>query len=158
MCSSRETTEDYGEIVRRTLREPHEIPFETWERLLCFHKIVESFISSFASSRLVALENAVQLQTQSPSPHHSPERHPDLSQIEYARLARAFYHLELFGNLFYEVDTNDARLGRGLVFDDEITAQQRMRTRIRRNPESGEGVEGRRLFWGSKCKEHTKIV
>ena len=41
-----------------------------------------------------------------------------------------------------------ARLGRGLVFDDEIAAQQRMR--IRRNQGSGEGVRGSRLFWGSE--------
>lgn len=94
---------------QKTPRKPHKISFETWERLLCFHEIVESFVSNFASSRLVALENSIHSQTQSPPPHESPERHLELSQIEYARLARAFYHLDLYGNLFYDVNTYGLR-------------------------------------------------
>lgn len=98
---------------RRRLRKPQMITqkktFETWQRLLCFHQIVESFISDFASSRLVALENSIHSQTQSPPPHESPESHLELSQIEYARLARAFYHLDLYGHLFFDVNTYGLR-------------------------------------------------
>ena len=109
---------------QRMLREPHDIPFKTWERVICLHEIVGSFISNFSSSRLVALENSIQLQTQSLSPYKPPERHPDLSQIEYARLARAIYHLDLFGNLPYNVDkkrlssyeVHNAILGRSVTF------------------------------------------
>ncbi len=90
---------------QKNIREPHKIPFETWERLLHFHEIVESFISNFTSSRLVALEN-IYPETQSSLPNESPDRQLSLSQLEYTRLARAFYNLELYGNLFHDLDTS----------------------------------------------------
>lgn len=98
--------------TKMTFRGPGEIPFKTWKRLISFHHIVNSFISSFASSRLVALENSIQLQISlSPLPSlqgSDPEKAMlDLSQIEYARLARAFYHLDLFSNLFYDIDSRN---------------------------------------------------
>lgn len=120
---------------QRTLKEPHEIPLRTWERLLCFHEIVESFISGFTNSRLVALENSIHLQNQTSLPRKSPGRikqkkenksssiHLSLSQLEYARLARAFYNLELYSSLFYDLDPIiswpvffDASLERAMIF------------------------------------------
>lgn len=47
------------------IREPHDIPPETWEKLVHFHEIVEYFISGFISSRLVALENSIYPKTRS---------------------------------------------------------------------------------------------
>ena len=90
---------------KRTLKQPHEIPLETWETLLRFHRIVDSLIFNFTSSRLVALENAIILpQSQTSSSDESPGRHLNLSQLEYARLARAFYHLELYTYGIYPSD------------------------------------------------------
>ena len=82
-----------------TLREPHEIPLETWKSLLRFHQIVDSLISSFTSSRLVALENSMDPHKQTVLPHEPPDRNLNLSQLEYGRLARAFYHLELYSHI-----------------------------------------------------------
>lgn len=64
---------------QKNIREPHGIPFKTWERLLRFHEIVESFISNFSSSRLVALENCIYPETQSSLPNESPDRQLHLS-------------------------------------------------------------------------------
>lgn len=98
-----------------TYRGPDDIPFRTWERLISFHRIVDSFISNFASSLLVGLENSIRLQASSQSPLPSlQESDPEkgnldlnLSQIEYARLARAFYRLDLYANLFYDIDNRN---------------------------------------------------
>lgn len=92
---------------QRSIREPHDVPFEIWEKLLQFHEIVESLISGFISSRLVALENSLYPETQSTLPSQKcPDTHLTLSQVEYTRLARAFYHLDLYGNLFHDLDTS----------------------------------------------------
>lgn len=112
LASQEQQQQQQQKTTTMTFRGPEEIPFKTWERLISFHRIVESFISDFASSRLVALENSIQLQTsQSPLPslqESDPEKVMlDLSQIEYARLARAFYRLDLFANLFYDIDTRN---------------------------------------------------
>lgn len=69
-----------------TRREPLQIPLETWESLIRFHRIVDSLVSNFASGRLVALENSMD----------PPAKNLSLSQLEYSRLARAFYHLEIY--------------------------------------------------------------
>lgn len=96
--------------TRMTLRGPDDIPFKTWERLISFHCIVDSFISDFASSRLVALESSIQFQQPSQPPLPSlqvldiEKGRLGLSQIEYARLPRAFYRLDLFANIFYDID------------------------------------------------------
>ena len=82
----------------RTLIEPYEIPLETWKPLFRFHQIIDRLISNFTSSRLVAIENSLHPQTQTFLPHDPPSRQLSLSQLEYARLARAFYHLELFAD------------------------------------------------------------
>ena len=96
-----------------TFKGPDDIPFKTWERLISFHRIVDSFITDFACSRLAALENSFELQScQSPLASPPKEFDPedamlDLSQVEYGRLARAFYRLDLFANLFYDIDTRN---------------------------------------------------
>lgn len=87
---------------QRMPKGPHEISFKTWERLIRFHEIVEYFILGFTSSRLIALDNSVYPRTQSSLSHISPSGQLNLSQVEYARLARAFYNLEMYGNLFHE--------------------------------------------------------
>lgn len=89
---------------KRTPKGPLEISFETWERLVQFHEVVECFIFSFTSNRLTALENSLCPRTQSSLLHNSQGRKLNLSQVEYVRLARAFYNLELYGNLFHDLD------------------------------------------------------
>lgn len=93
---------------QKTVKGPHEIPYETWKRLLCFHEIVESFISAYTSSRLVLLENFLHPQTHQTSLSLESSSSPEfiLSQLEYARLARAFYNLDLYGNLFNDLVTS----------------------------------------------------
>ena len=91
-----EQREDRESTSQRTLKEPREIPLETWESLLRFHQIVDSLISNFTSSRLVALENSMHPQKKTFLGRESPDRNLNLSQLEYGRLARAFYHLELY--------------------------------------------------------------
>ena len=88
-----------GSTSQRTLKDPREIPLATWESLLRFHQIVDSLISNFTSSRLVALENSMHPHKQTVLPRESPGRNLNLSQLEYGRLARAFYHLELYSYL-----------------------------------------------------------
>lgn len=96
-------------VFQSILTGPHEISLETWERLVRFHEVVECFISSFTSNRLAALENSLSSRTQSSLSHNSPSRQLNLSQVEYVRLARAFYNLELYGNLFHDLDTSTPR-------------------------------------------------
>ena len=96
--------------TQKKIREPHEISFETWERLIHFHEIVESFISNFTSNRLLVLENSIDPKTQSTLLNESPDRKYSLSQLEYTRLARAFYNLELYGHLFHDLDTSKLTL------------------------------------------------
>ena len=110
-------------LPQKRLTEPHEIPLKTWEKLLLFHKIVESLISGFTNSRLVALENSIYSQSPPSSPPpESPGRNLSLSQLEHARLARAFYNLDLYSNLFYDLDNVrwrvyfDAGLKRAVIF------------------------------------------
>ena len=91
-------------IIRK---EPTEVSSKTWKRLLRFHAIVENFISKFSSSRLVSLENSFHLQNKSSLPHESSAKRLSLSQLEYARLARAFYNLNRYGNPSYEDDGDD---------------------------------------------------
>ena len=110
----RDRTEPF--LSQKTLKEPYEIPLSTWERLLCFHQIVDFLISGFTDSRLVAIENSIHPQSQKSLPRKSPRRkkqekksislsiHLSLSQLEYSRLARAFYNFELYSNLFYDLD------------------------------------------------------
>lgn len=95
-----EQREDIEHISLSTLiGEPREIPLKTWESLLRFHHIVDSLISNFASSCLVALENAMDPQTQTLSPPEAAGENVNLSQLEYCRLAQAFYHLEIFSHI-----------------------------------------------------------
>ena len=92
-------------IQRALIKGPLEIPLERWETLVRFHQIVDALISNFTSSRLVAVENALSYsqRTSSSLAHKSPPaRHLHLSQLEYARLARAFYLLELYGTFIYK--------------------------------------------------------
>ncbi len=98
---------------QRIPKEPHEISFRTWERLLRFHEIVDCFIIGFTNSRLVALENSILMQSQLSLPRKSCEKQKikntcpsihSLSQLEYSRLARAFYNLEVYSNLFYDLE------------------------------------------------------
>lgn len=79
----RENRKSTSHIMRRG---PLQIPLKTWESLIRFHQIIDSLISKFASSRLVALENSMD----------PPAKNLHLSQLEYSRLARAFYHLEIY--------------------------------------------------------------
>ena len=81
---------------QKTLKGPREIPLETWKSLLRFHRIVDSLIANFTSSRLVALENSLHPHKQTGLSRELPGRNLNLSQLEYGRLARAFYHLELY--------------------------------------------------------------
>ena len=98
-------------LIQRTLiKGPLEIPLERWETLVRFHQIVDALISAFTSSRLVAVENALSYSETktSSAAHKSPDDrghqhlHLSLSQLEYSRLARAFYHLELYGSYIYK--------------------------------------------------------
>lgn len=111
-------------MTSMTFGGPDDIPFRTWQRLISFHRIVDSFILGFASSRLVALENSIQLQSaQSPLPSlQESDDHPEqkgklyISQVEYARLGRAFYRLDLFAGVAYDIDT------RNMNFNETYTA------------------------------------
>lgn len=103
----REDREPTSSLISTLIKEPREIPLETWESLLRFHQIVDSLISNFASSRLVALEKTMM------DPHHNTHtqtlnspceaaaggENVNLSKLEYCRLARAFYHLELYSHI-----------------------------------------------------------
>lgn len=88
---------------QRRHKEPHEIPINIWNKLLRFHDIVDTFISGFTNSRLVALENAVDLQSQTALPSKPLNARLSLSQLEYSRLARAFYNMDLYSTLFYDL-------------------------------------------------------
>lgn len=68
----RDRTEPF--LSQKTLKEPHEISLSTWGRLICFHEIVDFFISGFTNSRLVALENSIHPQSQTSLPSKSPRR------------------------------------------------------------------------------------
>ncbi len=68
----RDRTEPF--LSQKTLKEPHEIPLSIWGRLLCFHEIVDFFISGFTNSRLVALEDSIHPQSQTSLPSKSPRR------------------------------------------------------------------------------------
>ena len=125
----RDRTEPF--LSQKTLKEPYEIPLNTWERPLCFHQIVDFLISGFTDSRLVAIENSIHPQSQTSLPRKSPRRkkqekknisssiYLSLSQLEYSRLARAFYNLELYSYLFYNLDR------RGTGFFDESLKRAR---------------------------------
>ena len=91
-----EQREDRESTSQKTLKDPREISLETWKSLLRFHQIVDSLISNFTSSRLVTLEDSMHLHKQTVSSRELPARNLNLSQLEYGRLARAFYHLELY--------------------------------------------------------------
>ncbi|KAK2757994.1 hypothetical protein FQN54_004400 [Arachnomyces sp. PD_36] len=82
------------------------LPLETSIRLLRFHEIVEYFISEFAIDRF-ALINAKLIS----SKKSDADMPVVLSSVEHFRLARAFYHIELFGQLFFtasETSENNA--------------------------------------------------
>lgn len=99
--SRRDRTEPFSS--QRRLKEPHEVPLKILNRLLRFHDIVDSFISGFTNNRLVALEKSISPQSQTALPCKSPSVQLSLSQLEYSRLAEAFYNMELYSNLFYDL-------------------------------------------------------
>ncbi len=109
----------------RTAIEPHEIPLETWETLLRFHQIVDRLILGFTGSRLVVLENSIHPQTQ--LPHEPPGRQLNLSQLEYARLTRAFYHLELYAYLFYDHNARNVQTILSIKFERARTFLESLR-------------------------------
>lgn len=78
---------------QRTPKEPQEILLGTWKRLHAFHEIVDFFILAFTKARLAVLEDTF----------HPQSRDLSLSDFEYARLARAFYNLDLYSHLFYDL-------------------------------------------------------
>ncbi|ERF70789.1 hypothetical protein EPUS_08347 [Endocarpon pusillum Z07020] len=96
-----------------TMRKSYEIPLETSRMLLQFHENVEFFISDFVVSRLPIIENYLYPETSHLSTKASwygaasPKIGRALSQTEYSRLARAFYHLELYGSLFSRLDAEE---------------------------------------------------
>lgn len=102
--SRRDRTEPFSS-QRGRHKEPPEIPLQIWNKLLRFHDIVDTFISGFTNSRLFALENPVHLQSQTALPCESPNVHLSLTQLEYSRLARGFYNMELYSTLFYDLAT-----------------------------------------------------
>ena len=109
--------EDLREILdnalQTTLRKSYEIPLETSKMLLRFHENIEFFISDFPISRLPIIENYLyperphMLTKASQDEGTSPKLVRALSKTEYSRLARAFYHLELFSSLFFRLYEDD---------------------------------------------------
>lgn len=81
---------------------------ESSKALLQFHDIVEYFISDFTTTCLAIIESYLQSGNSQPSLHDSASVATEakialvLSETEHSRLARAFYHMELYGDLFYE--------------------------------------------------------
>lgn len=61
---------------QRMLRQPHEIPFKTWDRVICFLRLWSLLSRALLVARLVALENSIRLQPQSPSPPEYPRETP----------------------------------------------------------------------------------
>ncbi|RFU33643.1 hypothetical protein B7463_g2654, partial [Scytalidium lignicola] len=77
---------------------------ETSKTLLKTHTVVEHFVNTFVIDRLNRLSKYV--------PHITPllaesKALLGISGIEHHRLSRAFYHLELYGILFYDPENAD---------------------------------------------------
>jgi hypothetical protein len=81
---------------------PTELSLDVSKGLLQFHNDVEFFISDFAKDRLAILENYKH--PEGPQASTRQETFPRLSDTEHARIARAFYLLELYGHLFYDTE------------------------------------------------------
>ena len=115
---------------RETLREQYELPLETSKALLRFHEIVDYFISDFTTKRLVIIKKYVNPENLHASRHDTlsaaaeTETDSALSQIEYSRLARAIYHLELYGSLF---NTSGSRRDDITVIEQSSLFLQRLR-------------------------------
>lgn len=86
--------------------EPDELPLMTSKELLRFHNTTEYFIADFASGRLATIHNRLpseipRLPSEIPYlPHEISRPTLSLSRVEYSRIARAFYIIDLYGNLF----------------------------------------------------------
>lgn len=87
-------------------RRAHQFPMEVSRSLLQFDDITEYFISDFTRDRLTVIRNYLQGVASEVSPLKTTAVKTLYSDIyiaksEHARLARAFYLMELFGHLFY---------------------------------------------------------
>ncbi|KAI9740239.1 MAG: hypothetical protein M1834_004817 [Cirrosporium novae-zelandiae] len=85
---------------------PYKFSLEILKALVQFHEIVEYLISDFAITRLANIENDIRLKTcRSSSKYSSGAADAKsafvLSQTEHSRLVRAFYRMELYGQIFY---------------------------------------------------------
>lgn len=79
-----------------------DLSVDTSKTLLHFHDVVEFFISDFTTTRLAIINDYIHPERrQSPNIVIEPNASYDLSAVERSRLARAFYYLELYGQLFY---------------------------------------------------------
>lgn len=82
-------------------------PLETSTALLQFHETVEYFVSDFANNRLTLIQQNLLSKTvssgnewRSSEKASDPKPAAELSRTEHFRLVRAFYYLELYGQLF----------------------------------------------------------
>jgi len=91
---------------QESLRKSYGFSLKTSKALHQFHSIVEFFMSDFTRTRIAIIENYLHSGNTHLLPHEpvsivrDSERAFVLSHTEYIRLARAFYHLELYGDLF----------------------------------------------------------
>lgn len=83
------------------------LPLETSIALLQFHEIVEYFVSDFTNSQLTLIQQNLLSKAISSENERcylekesDPKPSPELSRTEHFRLVRAFYYLELYGQLF----------------------------------------------------------
>ncbi|KAL2219440.1 hypothetical protein M432DRAFT_353647 [Thermoascus aurantiacus ATCC 26904] len=89
---------------QKTPSQPRKLSLEISKELLRFHNnVVEFFISDFARNRLAVVDNYLhsRIPSESLTTSACETCAPILSHTEHFRLARAFYYLELYGNLCY---------------------------------------------------------
>jgi hypothetical protein len=91
---------------------PHKFSLEASKQLLKTHTAVEYLVEKFLTSRLTLLSEYF---PDIPFLSSQGQHITGLQGIEHTRLFRAFYHLELYGLLFYDPETSH----------DNITARQK---------------------------------
>jgi hypothetical protein len=106
---NRDTILDYLQLFRQMpVSHPTDLSLDVSKALLQFHNDVEFFISDFAKDRLAILENYKHPEGYQAST--GPETFAMLSDTEHTRIARAFYLLELYGQLFYDTEPRSNNL------------------------------------------------
>lgn len=78
-----------------------DFPLETSKALLQLDEVVRFFVMDFARNLLAIYEQNAPSSLKESSFNKDGLNHPvNLSRTEHSRIARAFYNLELYGNLF----------------------------------------------------------